>query len=153
MNAFSTFSRARLSDTLGENAVRALDWVSLVVWGLVALVGILQSKQYNGHFLTDYGGDVFGPVAFWWTLRRTIFASLTYGAEIAALTLLMGCFLWEFCQRFDLSDTVLFFTKGVFDPLDLLAYSLSLLCCYGVDKMLQFRERSRANEDSCPSVE
>lgn len=142
----------QLKATLGKGAVRALDWGSLLVWGLVALVGIMQAKQYNGGWLTSYGGDVFGPIAFWWGLRRTIFASLPYGAELAALTQLIGCFVWEICQRFDLSGTVLFFTQGVFDPLDLVAYSLTLLGCYMLDKTLQTNHRVHAGEESPPDV-
>ncbi len=143
-------SSTHLKARLGEDAVRVLDWGSLLVWALVALVGFMQAEQYNGGWLTSYGGDVFGPIAFWWTLRRTIFASPKYGAEIAALTQLVGCFVWEICQLFDLSGTVLFLTKGVFDPFDLVAYSLTLLGCYVLDKSLQ--RRHRFGQESGPNV-
>jgi len=141
-----------LNAMLGKDAVRVLDWLSLVVWGLVALVGIMQAKQYKGGWLTSCGGDVFGPIAFWWGLRRTVFASLRYGTEIAALTQLIGCFVWEICQRFDLSGTVLFFTKGVFDPLDLVAYSLTLCGCYILEKALKYRHGCHAGKESRSNV-
>jgi hypothetical protein len=84
MDANTITSARRLRISLGATAVRVLDWLSLIVWGLVVVVGVMQAQQYNGGWLTSYGGDVFGPIAFWWGLRRTIFASLTFGAEIVA---------------------------------------------------------------------
>jgi len=132
-----------LHSTLGDTTVRVLDWLSLVVWGAVVVVGVLQARQVNKGWLTSYGGDVFGPIPFWWGLRRTVFASLTYGAEIAVLTQLIGCFAWEFCQRLDLSHTILFITKGTFDPLDVVAYTVTLMACYSLDRLLQYWHRCR----------
>ncbi len=155
MNDTTVTSATRLHTTLGRRTVRILDWLSLVVWALVAVVGVMQARQYNGGWLTSYGGDVFGPIAFWWGLRRTVFASPKAGAEIAALTQLAGCITWEFSQRFDLSNTPLFFTKGVFDPYDLVAYTITLCGCYVLDKTLQFRRRSRSageNESATSNV-
>jgi hypothetical protein len=110
----------------------------------------LQAQRINGGWLTSYGGDVFGPLAFWWALRRTMFASPKYGAEIAVLTQLVGCFVWEFCQRADLSNTVLFFTEGTFDPFDLVAYSVTLIGCYALDRLLLYCQRCRINSAPQP---
>jgi hypothetical protein len=151
MDAQPEAATNHLRATLGDQAVRVLDWLSLLVWGLVAVVGIMQSRHEDGGWLTTYGGDVFGPMAFWWGLRRTVFASLKFGAEIAAFTQWVGCFAWEFCQKLDLSNTVLFFTAGVFDPFDLVAYSVTLLGCYLLDKALQRYHRSRTQSEARPS--
>ena len=139
---------SHLQLTLGKTAVRVLDWISIPVIVLVMWVGTMQSQNVNGGWVTNYGADIIGPISFWWCTRRTIFASVKFGAEIAILVQLVGCFVWEFCQRFDLSNTVLFFTKGTFDPLDLVTYSATLMACYSLDKYLQFRQRRRVNLSS-----
>ena len=54
-----------LRSTLGS---AELDWLSVVIWCLVALVGVLQAKRIDAGWLTSYGGDVFGPAVLWWTV-------------------------------------------------------------------------------------
>ncbi len=133
-----------LDAAFGRRTVRWLDWLVLPVWGLVVLVGILQTKRIDAGWLTAYGADVVSPIALWWGLRRTVFARIRAGAELAASTILLGSFAWEWSQRFDLSGTVLDYAKGTFDPFDLLAYLVTMAACYALDKYLQRRQEARA---------
>ena len=132
-----------LHAALGRVPVGCLDWSTVLVWMLVVLIGWLQSKRIDAGWLTRYGGDVFGTAMFWWMIRRTIFAGFWLGAEIAAASLLVACFAWEFCQRLDLSGSVLGITKGTYDPLDLVAYALTLGFLYAIDRGLQRRQKFR----------
>jgi hypothetical protein len=109
---------------------------------MVALIGWLQTTGISGGWLTSYGGDIFGPAVFWWGFRRTMFAKTRRGAEIAALFVLVACFVWEFCQRYDLSGTPLSITQGTYDPLDLVCYALTIGVCYAVEKGLQRRHQA-----------
>jgi hypothetical protein len=127
---------------IGDGAVRLLDWLSLAGWCLVSLIGWLQTRGISAGWLTSYGGDIFGPPVFWWGFRRTLFAKMRRGAELAALFVVVACFVWEFCQRYDLSGTPLSITRGVSDPLDLVCYALAVGVCYAVEKGLQRRHQS-----------
>jgi hypothetical protein len=128
---------ADLQAAIGDGAVRFLDWLNLAGWCLVALIGWLQTTGISAGWLTSYGGDIFGPAVFWWGFRRTVFAKMRRGAELVALFVVVACFVWEFCQRYDLSGTPLSITRGIYDPLDLVCYALTIGVCYAVDKGLQ----------------
>jgi hypothetical protein len=44
-----------------------------------------------------------------------VFAGMRRGAKFAAVSVSVGCFAWEICQRFDLSGTILYITRGTYD--------------------------------------
>ncbi len=104
----------------------------LNIYFVAVFVGIggLQMYRVNAGFLTNYGADLFAPPYMYLSLRggRFRLRSLT-----ALATVLGGCFLWEWLQRYDLGGTPLGITRGSFDPLDLLAYTVGLLVSYVVD--------------------
>jgi hypothetical protein len=134
---------ADLRSSIGDRAVRFLDWLCLAGWCLVALIGWLQTRGISAGWLTTHGGDILGPAVFWWGFRRTVFARMRRGAELSALFVVVACFVWELCQRYDLSGTPLSMTKGVYDPLDLVCYALTASVCYTAEKGLQRRHQAR----------
>ena len=106
--------------------------VILNIYFVAVFVGIggLQMYGVNAGFLTNYGADLFAPPYMYLMFRggRLRLRSLT-----ALATVLGGCFLWEWMQRYDLAGTPLSITRGRFDPFDLLAYTVGLLAIYVVD--------------------
>ena len=62
--------------------------------------------------------------------------------------MLVACFAWEFGQRFDLSGSILGITQGTFDPLDLVAYALTLGFLYAIDKRLQRNQNVRRQSET-----
>ena len=120
--------------------------------GLMVLVGALQARRVDAGFVTNYGGDIVGPAVLYLALRtgRSIlryFRRPAPGPEAAAIMLFLLCLAWELCQLFDLSGTPLGITRGRFDPFDILAYGLTLLSCYAIDKHVnrnKLRETRRA---------
>ena len=130
---------AKLRATLGTRAVRCLDWLSIVVLIPIAYIVHLQSKRVDAGWLTSYGADVLGTAWCWWWMRRIVFVRLCRPAEAAAVAVLAAGLAWEFCQRYDLSRTLLARTKGTYDPLDIAAYALTLGACYTIDKSFQRR--------------
>lgn len=102
-----------------------------VVWAVFILVAALQMARIRVPVFTDYGADVACPLALYVLARRRVMLpfnilKLRPSPVLAALSVLIPCYIWEFCQRYDLSGTPLFFTKGHFDPLDLVAYTLAV---------------------------
>lgn len=119
--------------------LKYLRWVSHVGFGLTILVGGLQMRRVPAGFLTNYGGDVAGPLFLYGALRqgKTVFHRFTKrvpGPAAAAILLFVACAAWEFCQLFDLSGTPLAITRGHFDPFDLLAYAGTVIACYLGDR-------------------
>ncbi len=51
--------------------------------------------------------------------------------------LLGACYAWEFRQLHNFEGTPLFFTRGTFDPLDLLSYSLGVAAVYLPDRWIR----------------
>ena len=115
----------------------------LVLFAGVVYVGYLQSRHINAGFWTNYGGDVIGPVWLYSALRQLkIYRKRHPSPEIAAAGLFAACFLWEWCQRYDLRGTVLGITRGSFDPYDVLSYAASLALAYAVDKTFQWQAKT-----------
>jgi hypothetical protein len=108
-------------------------------------IGGLQMYRINAGFLTNYGADLLAPPYLYLMLRGGRFH---LGSLAALTTVLGGCFLWEWMQRYDFAGTPLAITRGRFDPFDLLAYTVGLVAIYGMDiRWLQPRQilpRSRA---------
>jgi hypothetical protein len=104
----------------------------LNIYAIAVFVGIggLQMYRVNAGLLTNYGADLLAPPYMYLALRggRFRLRPLT-----ALTTVLGGCFLWEWMQRYDLAGTPLGITRGTFDPFDLLAYTVGLLVSYVVD--------------------
>ena len=114
--------------------------IALNALALVAFVGIggMQMYEVDGGLVTSYGADLLAPPILYFSFRegyRIPRSGLIWRLSPLAslLTVLGGCAAWEWSQRFDLSGTPLVITAGVFDPVDLLAYTLGLLVCYSVD--------------------
>jgi hypothetical protein len=114
---------------------------TLVGWGLVALIGALQALRVRAGLLTDYGADLVCPAVLYLAARRR---ELLFSRALprppaplpTAACILALCYGWELCQRYDLSGTPLFFTRGRFDPFDLLAYTVSIGLCVTLDRFV-----------------
>lgn len=106
--------------------------IFLNIYFVAVFVGIggLQMSRVSAGFLTNYGADLLAPPYLYLALRG---GRLRLRPLTALTAVLGGCFLWEWLQRYDLAGTPLAITRGRFDPLDLLAYTLGLLVVYVVD--------------------
>lgn len=104
----------------------------LNIYAAIVFVGIggLQMYRVNAGILTNYGADLLAPPFLYLASRS---GRLRMRPLTALLVVLGGCFLWEWMQRYDLAGTPLAITRGHFDPMDLLAYSLGLLVTYVLD--------------------
>lgn len=110
----------------------------LALFAGVVIIGYLQSQRVNAGFWTNYGADLIGPVWLYSGLRQLkIWRGRYPSAELAAGGVFAGCFLWEWCQRYDLRGTLLGITRGSFDPYDVLSYAVSLGVAYTVDRTFQ----------------
>ncbi len=140
----SLASHAGITDANAMAALNAMKrwllWTAdALLFSGVVYVAYLQSRHINAGFWTNYGGDVIGPVWLYSGLRQLkIYRKRYPSPEITAGGVFAACFLWEWCQRYDLRGTVLSFTRGTFDPYDILCYGLSLLLAYTVDKTSQW---------------
>ena len=112
-----------------------LKWVTYLGFYLTLLVGGLQMYRVPAGFLTNYGGDIAGPLFLYGAMRRgkTVFHHFTKripGPAASAILLFAACAAWEICQIFNWAGTPLVITRGRFDPYDLLAYAGTLAACY-----------------------
>ena len=116
----------------------------LVMAALVCATGVvaaLQMANIRAGLLTSAGADFLCPALLYivtrrdQTLLRRLMPRRLTPDQAAALTLI-ACFAWEFCQRYDLRGTPLFFTHGTFDPIDLLAYILGIATAYLPDRFI-----------------
>jgi hypothetical protein len=108
-------------------------------WTVFVTVGLLQMFRVKAGFITDYGADLIAPVMLYYSTRsgKTILSGIFKKRlnEIQTFILIWSlCIIWETLQKFDLSGTPLVITRGTFDPLDIVAYTLTLLVCYNLDK-------------------
>jgi hypothetical protein len=113
---------------------------------LMLLVGGLQMFRVRAGFLTNYAGDVAGPVFLYGAIRqrKTVlryFSTRTPSPEFTAVSLFLACAAWEICQLLDLRGTPLDITRGRFDVFDLLTYAASLVVCYAADTRVRKRSR------------
>lgn len=108
-------------------------------------IGAMQAYRVKGGILTNYGADFFGPAWFYWTQRvskpgrlyRAIISKEALKPLQLAVLVFSLCLVWEICQLFDWSGTILAITRGRFDWLDICAYAASLGICYFMDKRLE----------------
>jgi hypothetical protein len=102
-------------------------------------IGGLQMFGVDAGLVTSYGADLLGPPLLYLWLRqgRTVISRFLGGGPpppaVSFSAVMIPCFLWEWCQRYDLRGTPLFITRGTFDPFDLLAYALGLATVYAID--------------------
>ena len=94
-------------------------------------VAALQMAHIRAGLVTSAGADLMCPALLYIVTRRdqTLLRRvlpLHLGPDQAAALNLIACYAWEFCQRYDLRGTPLFFTHGTFDPMDLLAYTVGV---------------------------
>jgi hypothetical protein len=97
---------------------------------MAMVIGALQMFHVRGGFVTDYGADVLGTAWFYAMLRQgstVLQRGRRLSPEVTAALVLLGCVGSEFGQQWRM-------VPGVFDPLDLLAYGVSVLVCYGIDR-------------------
>jgi len=130
---------------------RFLQWVTYVGFALTVLVGGLQMYRIPAGFLTNYGGDIAGPLFLYGAMRRGKTVLHFFWKEppsplFAALLLFAACAAWELCQLFDLAGTPLDITRGRFDPFDLATYAATLLACYLGDQRFAAEERAQAQD-------
>jgi hypothetical protein len=115
-----------------EKPLAYLGWIVFVV------VALLQMWKERGGFITNYGADSIAPIMLYYSARtnKTLLSKLfkkTPNEIQTFLTLWFLCVLWEILQKFDLSQTILFMTRGTFDPWDIVTYTLTLLICLYLD--------------------
>jgi hypothetical protein len=115
-------------------------------WFIFASIGLLEMFRIKAGFITNYGADIIAPVMLYYSTRsgKTILSGIFKEGlnEIQAFILIWSlCIIWETLQKFDLSGTPLAITRGTFDPLDIVAYTLTLLACYNLDKSLTDHKR------------
>ena len=100
-------------------------------------VGALQMYLVRSGFVTNCGADVVGTArlnAMFWRGTTVLQRGRRLSPEVTATVVLAGCAGSEFAQR---SHVV----PGVFDPLDLLAFGLSTLVCYSIDRGFEVRRQ------------
>jgi hypothetical protein len=107
-------------------------------WTVFVVVALLQMWNMRAGFISNYGADCIAPLMLYYSARtnKTLLSKLfkrTPNELQTFLTLWFLCVLWEISQKFDLSHTILFMTRGTFDPWDILTYTLTLLICFYMD--------------------
>ncbi len=108
-------------------------------WGIFALLGLLQMFKVRGGVITNYGADVIAPIMLYYATRtnKSLFSKIWkqgFNEKQTFLLIWSLCLAWEISQKFDFSGTILAITRGRFDPMDIMAYTLTLLICYYLDK-------------------
>ena len=114
-------------DKVTRSAAAQVFYLGTVVSALT--IGALQMFHVRAGWLTNYGADVFGTAWLYAMFRqgRTVFGSGQMSASGAAGFVFLGCALSEFAQR-----TAWF--PGTFDPLDLVAFAVTCVACYALDR-------------------
>jgi hypothetical protein len=107
-------------------------------WFIFILVGLLQMFKVKGGIITNYVADIIAPVMLYYSSRKnkTVLSKLFkqgLNEKQAFLLIWILCIAWELLQKFDLSGTPLTITRGTFDLMDILVYTLTLLICYYFD--------------------
>lgn len=100
--------------------------------GVALAIGALQAFRVRAGWVTNYGADVFGTIWLYAMFRqgRTVFQrGRRLGAGATALVVFAGCAASEFGQRWHV-------VPGVFDPLDLAAFAVSVGACWLVDRFV-----------------
>ena len=104
-------------------------------------VGALQMAHIRLGIFTDQGADFFCPALLYIATRRnqTLLKrvwSKRPNPEQAAGLILGACYAWEFCQLHNFEGTPLVITRGTFDTLDLLSYTLGVAAAYIPDRFI-----------------
>jgi hypothetical protein len=116
----------------------------IIMAALVIATGIvaaLQMAHMSVGLVTSEGADLLCPALLYIVMRRnqTLLSRVwpkRPSAGQAAGIILGACYAWEFCQRYNLQGTPLAITRGTFDPLDLLAYTLGVTAVYLPDRFV-----------------
>ncbi len=122
------------------NPWRLAYWSLLLTWLTCAILGM---NHIRAGLLTSYGADLTQPAWLYIVARsldnpaRTGWLRRTVGrsSEVAAGALFFGASVTELSQLMWPHG----WFRGVFDPLDILAYGVGLLVCYLVER----RQRDR----------
>lgn len=99
---------------------------------LALIVGALQMFHVRGGFLTNYGADVFGTAWLYAMFRQgttVLQRGRRFSPEATAMFVFLGCAGSELGQKVRV-------VPGRFDPLDLLAFGVTILVCYGIDRRI-----------------
>src|SRR5262249_14712279 len=105
-------------------------------------VAALQMANIRAGLVTSEGADFLCPALLYIVTRRnqTVLTRVwprRPSAEQAAVIILSACYAWEFCQCYNFQSTPLAITRGTFDPMDLLAYTLGVAAAYLPDRFIQ----------------
>jgi hypothetical protein len=78
-------------------------WLTRVGVALVLLVGALQMRRADAGFVTNYGGDIAGPLFLYGAMRqgKTVLryiTSTTPSPAVTAVSLFLACATWEVCR-------------------------------------------------------
>jgi hypothetical protein len=104
--------------------------------GTALVVGALQMYHVRGGILTDYGADAFGAAWVYASVRlggTIIQRGRAAGAARSACMVFVLCLAWEIGQRAHL-------VPGRYDPYDIVTYAVSVVACWGIDRLIPFVE-------------
>ena len=105
------------------------------------VVAALQMAHMRVGIFTSQGADVLCPALLYIVMRRNqtlprrVWRSRPSAGQAAAMVL-GACYAREFCQRYNLQGTPLAITRGTFDTMDLLAYTLGVAAVYLPDRLI-----------------
>jgi hypothetical protein len=111
-------------------------------------IGALQMFRVRGGFITNYGADLVGTAWLYAMFRQgrtRIRRGYVMAPGTTAAFVFLACAASEFAQRFH-------FIGGTFDPWDLVAYAVSVVVCYGLDRRLAFVQPVAADRASRPQA-
>ena len=107
-------------------------WFYLGAVSASLIVGALQALRINAGMLTNYGADVFGTAWLYAIFRqgKTILQGRRrLSALTAAAIVFAGCAGSEVGQRLGL-------VPGRVDAYDLVAFAVTVMACYAVDRYI-----------------
>jgi len=127
-------------NALSQSEQTFLRWLTWIGFVPAMFSVILQMNSVHGGFLTNYLADLAGPIWCYGTIRqkKTLFKKVLSKVStpgFAAIFVFLVGTSWEVCQAIDFSGTPLGITRGRFDPLDIVAFAVSLAACYAADKI------------------
>lgn len=111
------------------------------LWSAFVLTAALNLLQIRAGLLSNHGADLVVPALLYVLTRRypiagktgsTLMVRRIFGStpELAALCIFGGSVATELCQRFWPHGIF----PGTYDPLDILAYGVSVGLCYLADR-------------------
>ena len=111
-----------------------------ILFTIWVICGILVMQQVPAGFLTNYGADLTQPAWLYIVSRglthpgkRNVYSRI-FGTslELPAILIFVAGALTEFSQRY--WPNGLF--RGTFDPIDIVAFAVSITTVYAIDKYL-----------------